>query len=465
MKNVCANAVLLLMALCLSVGTTFSQEENQTTDFTEITGKVVDSSNKPIKKFKARVIVYDYSEGGWQKTPKTLASWNGEFEDGKFEFKVEESIAVNDMTYVSQTITAEGYLVTNRNNGFIQLKGFNGKFRATKLSRGVKIKGKVVLPDGHADEEVAQPTVYLSKAMSQLAPDWNNMFQTRCTVKEDGTFETTVPENCKLIVTCSADNAATSTHEFKIPKSGAKDQEEDFGELKLKPGVAVSGVVLDQDGNPVEGQIVQFMQDVKNRSMISSFVYGCARTDEEGKFTLPPREGKGEVSLVESGRIGGEQVKVKGELLKAKPMNLTIKEGQPAAELEIREANSYKVSGVIQYEGPKPTVYFSWGRSSQPQVEIDADGNFEVEIVEGVTPWLMIQKWDGENQMMARMSSASRREFAKHFSSNISGETYYFQFKKISSDIGPLEFKMVRQFIDNRSWMDRFIDWYYYGDD
>lgn len=464
MRTISTMSVLLLVFLLFASGTVHAQED-KTTEFTEITGKVVDSSNNPVEKFKVQMLVYDYTDGGFQKTPKTLATWNGEFTDGEFKFDVKEPIPFTDMTYITRTVSAEGYLEQNRNGGFVKLSSFTGKLGNIKLNRGIKIKGKVALPDGHADEKLIQPKVYLAKVMSSISPDWNNMFQAPCTVAEDGTFEKTVPENCKITVTCSADNAATSTHEFKIPKSKSENEEQDFGELKLKEGVVVSGVVLDRDGEPAEGQVVQFQQDVKNRNMVSSFVYGYAQTDSEGKFKLPPREGKGEVTLVESGRIGGEAIKVKGKVLMTKPIKLTIKEGQPAADLEIQEANAHKVHGFIQYEGVKPTVYVSYGRSNQSQVEVDADGKFEVEIVEGVTPWMVIQKWDGNDQMMARMSSNCRREFGKYFSSSISDENYYFQFKKVTSDVGPLEFKMVKRYRDDRSMVDRFVDWFYYGDE
>lgn len=455
-----------ILLLCFSVTRiALAQDEKKTTDFTEIVGKVVDSSNKPIEKFSVRILVYDYTEGGWQETPKTIAKWDKEFEDGEFKFEVKEPIKINDMTYVSRTITAAGYLEQNRNGGFIQLKRFSGKLGTTKLARGVKIKGKVKLPDGHADEKPIQTKVFVSKVMTSVTPDWNNMFQATCTVSEDGTFEKTVPENCKIMVTCSADNAATSSHNFKIAKSKSMEDEQDLGELKLKKGVAVSGVVVNRDGEPVAGQVIKMQQNIMNQSYVSSFVYGYAVSDEEGKFTLPPREGSSEISLVESGQIDGKEVKVKGKLLTVKPVSLTIKEGKPPAELRIEEAPAHKVYGTIQFEGTNPTVYFSYGQSNQTQFKVDDDGTFEFEVVEGVTPWLIIQQRAASEVMVARMDSESRKEFGKYFSSAISEDTYYFQFKKIKTEIGPLNFRMIRQFYDDRSMVDRLVDWYYYGDD
>ena len=61
MKAIFSMSLILLAILCFASATAFSQEEDKTSDFTEITGKVVDSSNRPIEKFKVNIVVYDYS--------------------------------------------------------------------------------------------------------------------------------------------------------------------------------------------------------------------------------------------------------------------------------------------------------------------------------------------------------------------------------------------------------------------
>ena len=248
------------------------------------------------------------------------------------------------------------------------------------------MQGKVVLPDGHADEDLVEPKIYVMKKMSSLNPDWNNMFQSHGNVSEDGSFEMTVPENCKLTVTAYSANAASKSMEVKIPKSEALGQEEDLGEIKLKPGVSVSGIVLDKDGQPVEGQIVQSQQTVRT-SYMAFTVDGYAKSDSEGKFQLPPREGACDITLVERATIDGKEVKVEGEVLMAKPDKLTLKKGVAPKELEIREGRTWKIHGVISYEGEKPNLNYSSGSGHQKTVELDSDGRFEFEVVEGAVSY------------------------------------------------------------------------------
>jgi hypothetical protein len=461
-----ARSLCLLALICIASSTAFSQDNDvATSEFTRISGKVVDSSNKPIEKFKVNIVIYDYTEGGWSVSPKQIAKWDGEFENGEFSFDVETPFEVREKTYISSSITAEGYLNTNRNNGWVQVRSFNGKIKTTKLSQAVKVRGQVVLPDDHADDHPILPKVYVTKKMTGFSPDWNNRFQTYANVGEDGKFEMTVPENCQLVVSAYASNAATTTEEFKIPKSQSKEDAEEIGEIKLKPGVSLSGVVLDRDGNPVEGQIVQIQHSIAHSRFISSTVYGHARSDANGKFTLPPRLGKCEISLTEQGTIGEVRTKAKGDVLMAKPIKLSLKEGVTPDAIEIKEGKTWKIHGTISYEGDKPSFNYSFGSGGQKEVELDSDGHFEFEVVDGVTPWIMMYKSGDGEIYMAKMSTNSLRKFRKHFSGSPEDNAQFFQLKKVSEDIGPLEFRMVKHIPETRTMMEMFSDWYFMNDD
>ena len=467
MKAAFSTSLLLLAILCFTSATVFSQEEAKTTDFTEITGKVVDSSNKPIEKFKVNIAIYDYTEGGFQKTPEKLKTWEGEFENGEFSFDVEEPIEIKEKTYLSRTITADGYLDTNRNGSWTLLSAVKGKLAKTKLTQGIKIRGKVVLPDGHEDEKPISPKIYVSKKMKMtgFSPDWNNMFQNHGQVADDGTFEMTVPENIQLIVSAHSANAAAAAEEFKIPKCESQGQEEDLGDIKLKAGVAVTGIVLDQDGNPVEGQVIQSMQSIRLNKYFPATVYGHATSDADGKFKLPPRLGKCDLTLVETGTIDNKQVKAKGEVLMAKPIKLTLKEGVSRDDVEIREGKTWRIHGVISYEGEKPSVNYSFGSGMQNEIELDSDGRFEFEVVEGTTPWFVMYKSGDGTYYEAKLSSRSLKKFRKHFTGSPHNNSQYFQLTKVNTDIGPLEFKMVKHFADTRTMGQMFVDWFYMDDD
>ena len=345
----------------------------------------------------------------------------GEFENGEFQFDINETFPVSNKTYITRTVAADGFIDTDRDQSFTPLSKFKGDFGKIKLLRGMKIKGTLKMPDSQSDEEIVAPKIYISQKPSGRTPDYNNIFQSWCKVGEDGTFEISVPENCELQVTASCANAGASTQHFTIKKSEAEDNEQDLGDIKLKAGVSVSGVVLDSDGKPVEGQIVQ-SQNAQPSSYLVHTVYGSAFTDAEGKFKLPPREGKLLITLVKQSRIDNKHVKVKGELMMAKPVKLTLKTGEAVPNIEIRECPTYTIYGVVNFEKNKPHMGTSSGSNAQAQVEVKDNGEFEVKVVEDATPYLMLFDSDGSQSYMARLRTSSR----KYFSGDTGEDSQFF---------------------------------------
>jgi len=370
----------------------------------------------------------------------------------------------NKMTYVSLRIESVGFLDLG-NNGYTALATMKGTFATTKLYRGIKVKGKVVMPDSQSDEAIVEPKVILSKQMSMLRPDYNNRFHAAVQIEEDGSFEKTVPESCKLVVTASSANAAAFHKVFKIPKADTSDSEHELGEIKLTEGVKISGTVVNRDGKPVEGQVVQILHQVKGSPYMQNQVYGHDISDAEGKFELPPRAGRCTISLVAQANINNKLVKPKGKLLLTKPISLRLKVGQPTEEIEIRESKTWKIHGIVNFQGDKPNLnHYDTGTQSQAMVEVDDDGRFEYEVVDGISPYIIIYQSTGSGMNMARLTNKSVKEHGKHFGGSPGTEGQAFQLKKVKSDIGPLEFELVKHIPDPRTTFEQFFDWYYFGE-
>lgn len=99
------------------------------------------------------------------------------------------------------------------------------------------------------------------------------------------------------------------------------------------------------------------------------------------------------------------------------------------------------------------------------QLPLSDDGSFEARVIDGAeSSYLIIYGSSGSEIEMALLSRDSRKEFGKHFSTSLESEAQYFQFKKVSSDIGPLEFRMVKYLPDERTVMEQIFDWYYFGE-
>ena len=188
---------LVLVAIAIGLQSIGSAQESETpfAKFVELSGKVVDSSNKPIKKFRVDIKLYHPDD----QTPKVAKQWNAEFKDGRFSFDIEEPIELKTGSYLSMLVTADDYI-----NGRMQylasqqLVSFEGEFEKTKLKTGLTVKGKLTLPDNSTEEKLVAPSIAIVKKMSGWNRSFEDAFHTRPTVEEDGTFSTKVPENCSV---------------------------------------------------------------------------------------------------------------------------------------------------------------------------------------------------------------------------------------------------------------------------
>lgn len=463
--------LVLSAALILTSATSIAMAQDAdaadaVTTFDKITGEVVDSNGKPVENFNVTIRVYDYADN-FSRSPKIVKTWEGDFKSGKFEFDVAVPIAINNGVYVSRTITAPGYIeLSNPNSptGFIQLRTFEGDFKKIKLNRGVKIRGKIVLPANLAEAKLRSPKLLVQKKANGLMPNFNRMFQQYVGVSDDGTFEAMVPENCKLTLTAFADNAATTRHPITIPKSDSKDDEQDIGEIKLKEGVSVSGIVLNRQGEPIAGQVVQIRQSELSNRVMLSYILGHAVSDADGKFKLPPREGKCQISVVPEGTIDGKQIKVKGEHLIVKPMSLTLGTDKPAKEIELKECEMLRVHGVVSFTGIKPTIRIGIPSQGQKSVLVKEDGSFEAQVPAESAASLIIFRYDGTAHYEGKLSSESIAKFGQQFAGSAGEAKTVFQLKELMSDLGPLEFEMVQRIVDDRSFTERMFDWMVYGD-
>ena len=151
----------------------------------------------------------------------------------------------------------------------------------------------------------------------------------------------------------------------------------------------------------------------------------------------------------------------------AKAIEKTLKIDQAVEDIEIRESKTWKIHGVVNYDPESnltPLVRSSSTNNQQNEVKLDSDGNFEVEVVDGTTPWLSIYGYKDSTVYLAQMSSSSAKQFRDQFTSSLEGETTWFQLGEVTSDVGPLEFHLVKQLVDDRSMTERLFDWYYFGE-
>ena len=126
-----------------------------------------------------------------------------------------------------------------------------------------------------------------------------------------------------------SNNAAAISKTVKIEKFDPDNDGQDLGEIQLKEGVPVSGVVLTRNGSPVENQSVYLWQDLDGQ-----VVHATAITDALGEFDLAPRLGKVIVKLNERLDKDGKAANSTGRKLTARAVNLTLRQGEAAKPIE-----------------------------------------------------------------------------------------------------------------------------------
>ena len=82
------------------------------------------------------------------------------------------------------------------------------------------------------------------------------------------------------------------------------DGDTDFGAIKVETGTLLTGRVVDAQGKGIAGTVVAIeSQPVKNLFLLFHCPSSAgAKTDEEGRFTLPPFRGKCKVWVTDEAR-------------------------------------------------------------------------------------------------------------------------------------------------------------------
>ncbi len=425
--------------------------------FTELKGKVADSQGNSVDRFSVRVIIYDHSETGNQLgvKPKSLGEWKTNSSNGEFQFDVDQPMELTSKTWLSCRVTAEGFLPLEKElYGRSEVARFKGDFKKIRLKRAIKVTGRITMPASAADEKLLNPQIRFSRSTSNMSLQ----FHESGGIAKDGSFTALVPDDCELNVAANSYNAAAAMKTIKIEKWDSGNGVQDLGIVQLKEGVSISGVVLSIDGKPVEGQVVNIAQRIH-----SLVVNEIVVTDAEGKFKLPPREGKAVIKLIDRAYVDGKVIKVNGEVLIANPIVLTLRPGKLMEEIQIREAETCSIHGSVAFEdGSVPrNVYMAADdamTSMQYRIDVDSAGRFKFKAAKDSAINLMIM-YNEENILffssLKKESLVRNRDFLKGYKN----ESQHFQFKPLKENVGPLDFVLLEHIPDETTVTELLFDW------
>lgn len=408
------------------------------TTFSEIKGLVVNSNGEPIKKFTAVVSIR--SQEGVSDS-QVLKNFNGEFENGEFQFEVEEPIEYRERGWISLSVTSPGYV--NEAQKLTRLSKFDGVFPKTTLRAGVEVTGKVILNDS-VQGRLIGPSVSIAKVLPGFVSDDRQMFYTEVAVNDDGSFVVFVPESSAFEILAYSQNGAAHLKTFEVKKVG--ETVHSLGDIVLAKGVSIEGTVLTKDGSPAAGQIVHISHSMnannRHRSMV---VNGSSVSDSEGRFKLPPRVGRCTISLEEKSHDGSHSV---ANVLVAKPIVINLKQGEFVEPMMIHESAARTISGTITDRlGSRPSNISAWAKfgTHHDQLQLDSDGGFEFTVPEGIEATISFSFYGVNGGSKVVSIAEEQRRFVRRASK----DSRSFTFNAVKTDITALKFKLIENAEEN----------------
>lgn len=322
----------------------------------ELVGTVLDHEGNPVANCEIDVSI---------NTAKTQPKGGkGDFKDYKI------MVATSDLNGVFRLNTS-GIKAENGRcliYGFARAQGFphfqfshginnkTGKFvlPEVQLRKGRKITGQLVVPQDTNDmEPLKNPIIQLTgDGVGKFVHYWQSSV-IQC--DSEGRFTATIPEVGRVEMRATADNYAG-----KLVLVDAR--ESDLGKIELQKGTSVFGQVIDRTGKPASGVIVSIKNDSStdiselSNNAIFFELRSSVKTDEQGRFRLPPFHGPCSVQLTKSGRLRGQDHFLRADrdapVVSPKQVDLT----DMPAELEVNfvAEQTVKVSGIVRWASGEP---------------------------------------------------------------------------------------------------------------
>ncbi|MCA9137508.1 MAG: carboxypeptidase regulatory-like domain-containing protein [Planctomycetales bacterium] len=250
-----------------------------------ISGRVVDSENRPIAGAKATVRIRrfrmnkDFDEdagpGPWSATTN---------QQGVYSIAPTGTV-IPASDEVRIDVVAGGYAQVSEYDYEKEL--VKGSLPEVKLPRGRTITGRLIDTTG---KQVDAATVRFQHNTEAMIDTWDSG---PFAVGRDGKFSVSIPTDGKAV-------GVVYPKEFAprfINVSTASDQ----GDIRLEPGVRLRGRVLDRSGKGVADTVVGFMNTELTEMHGYIAVIGSAvKTDSKGYFQLPPLRGTYELTVSKS---------------------------------------------------------------------------------------------------------------------------------------------------------------------
>ena len=376
------------------------QEEATIPQIRQINGQVVDADGSPVADATIRGSLS--SSAPEDDTKRLVGNWKTKSDsEGRFSFSVSEDVPVGHRRHFhvhagSSAHYSDWFYTSND-----KLKTEEVTLEPMELTRGVRVRGQLVPPNGLEKPEYPTLNIFVEKSLSPKKRKTSFYRELNC--DKDGKFELLVPEDSQFSLTINADNYQPKIVKRKVVVKdvGSSDEvpEVDWGDFKLEPGVSIYGTATLKNGKPAAGVVVAVYQFPKEESERSYEFISAVKTDRDGKYRLPNHGGRCSVLVLKTwrGRIVDdrrEMLKTDGKLPIIDSVDIDLNGKSKEFECNLKEADSVVISGTVKDPFGEPveqlTVVYGWesdyGDLEMDYVNTDRDGKYEVRIAKGRKP-------------------------------------------------------------------------------
>jgi hypothetical protein len=308
-----------------------------------IEGKVVDRQDVPVAgaRVTARIDpIHSYPDPADPATPKP---WTAATDDqGRYTFSTEgQALGPDDMLGIE--IRADGFV--DLSAAYDGPQAAKGSLPVQRLAVGRKIQGRLVDPDGNPVTEAALRFIANAPGLTMMytsAPQ---------PVDKLGAFSVWIPKTGKAALAIYPRGFAPQLVDVPPRTVDTTEIGTDLGPIRLERGVSLKGRVVDRQGHGVAGTVVAIGGTESRELYMFMILIGTAvKTDEEGRFTLPPVRGSYRVWVCGSAPDYSRQFVVTGSkpppIL---PRKIDFDFIDSTQEFIFRESKSVTVRGTVRW--------------------------------------------------------------------------------------------------------------------
>lgn len=361
-----------------------------------LTGRVVGDNAKPIPGASVRARLVRRLRRRSSRGNRTIGAWDTQTDsEGKFKLPEVKIPPDADRCHVSLDVVARGYVdvlrayplrsqLPSRGRPARTIRRRPSRTITLRMKRGEKLTGRVIGADGEAvadaHVQALSAVVWGGRAPSTASTGGMRRVQYYRPREADaeGRFELYVVPGAKTELT-------VHTSRWAAKRVAVPAGQPDAGEIQLEAGATVSGVLLDEHGEPAAGYWLAAEAMLSSRTMGGIALAAAAKTGPDGTFTLPPLKGEFVLSTPVSFLLWPTEAQRHSPSPRVAILPRTLTLDRDRVELELRGARQVRIAGrVLDVDGTpaeKVTVYRSCPgtRFLSDDVQTDDEGHFALE--------------------------------------------------------------------------------------